>query len=609
MNNRFKIIFFLSFLLTYSFFIPTQIHAQNLSLSISPPILELVVKPGKNVTQSFKLTNDSDTSLVITGRLAEYTENGIKDNPDFEQDKWISLLNLDIALFKPFLLEKGKTQQIVVRINPPKEIKEADYNRVLLFTTKPQMPADRSQSQITQTIGVPLLLTVTATGNFVRSAQITKFTLPDYIDSFGPLTFDVLVKNTGQSFFHPNGNITLSGPVGRGSYPLIPSAILSQQEVKLISDMDSQQKEHTISIKGFFLGKYTVGVDFRLDDGSITVTEKKVVYAFPFKLIFIFFLIFLLLLKFRPKKKILSLFIITIYLCISSTATCLAKESGGSTNIKAHIPGSTSFRIFGYTSPNSLVQALGVRTFAQVTSDRTGYFLIDSLPVSAEAKEICLTTLDSERRIGFPLCMPLPEDQTEGEIGPLLLSPTISLTSGNFIQNKNEQITGMTLPNVKVAVSYFDSPSVLISHQFSNTLTKFIFPAAMASDLPTLTVTSDRKGIFTAKLPNQKAANYRTFAKGYYNNEIPTLKSQTLSYLVGSAIENWLKYTLPIIVLFLIILILIIYFIYKETKTKTAQKTFGVFIETKLKPFGVKERLHLRRLWYNLRNWWKSHQI
>lgn len=308
-------------------------------------------------------------------------------------------------------------------------------------------------------------------------------------------------------------------------------------------------------------------------------------------------------------QRILYLFIIIIYLYISSTTIALAKESAGSAKIKASIPSKSIFRIFGYTSPSSIVQAIGIRTFAQVTSDRTGYFLIDNLPISADAKEICITTIDSERRVGFPLCIPLPVDQTTGEIGPLLLSPTISLTSGNFIQNDNEQIMGKTLPDVKVTVSYFDSPSVLISHQFFNSFAKFIFPSALASDLPTITVTSDRRGIFTAKLPSNNATNYRAFAKGYYNNEFPTLKSQTLSFLVASAIEYWFKYTLPIIVLLLIILILIIFLIYKEKKTKMAQKTLGVFIETKLKPFGVRERLHLRRIWYNLRNWWRSHQI
>jgi hypothetical protein len=265
--------------------------------------LELVVKPGKNVTQSFKLTNDSDYSLIITPKLAEYGDNGIKDNPEFQPDKWISLLNLDIALFKPFLLEKGKTQQIVLRLNPPKEIKEDDYNRILYFTTKPQMSSDRSQSQITQTIGVPLLLTVTSTGNFPRSAQITHFSLPDFIDSFGPLVFDVTVKNTGQSFFHPNGSITLEGPIGRGSYSIIPNAILSQQEVKLITDINSQQKEHTLSLKGFFLGKYTIGVDFRLDDGNILISEKKIVYAIPYKLFFVIIALFTLFLLFRPSRK------------------------------------------------------------------------------------------------------------------------------------------------------------------------------------------------------------------------------------------------------------------------------------------------------------------
>ena len=95
----------------------------------------------------------------------------------------------------------------------------------------------------------------------------------------------------------------MDGGISRGSYSLIPSAILSEQETLLITDLDSQQKEHTLSLPGFFLGKYTIGIDFKLDDGNVAVSEKKVVYALPFKMTLIFIVLFVLFLKFRPKRK------------------------------------------------------------------------------------------------------------------------------------------------------------------------------------------------------------------------------------------------------------------------------------------------------------------
>ena len=69
-------------------------------------------------------------------------------------------------------------------------------------------------------------------------------------------------------------------------------------------------------------------------------------------------------------RQVIYFFIITICLYVSQVTICLAKETAGSTIIKANIKSGSVFRIFGYTSPNSLVQAIGIRTFAQVTSDR-----------------------------------------------------------------------------------------------------------------------------------------------------------------------------------------------------------------------------------------------
>src|SRR3989338_961910 len=104
-------------------------------------------------------------------------------------------------------------------------------------------------------------------------------------------------------------------------------------------------------------------------------------------------------------------------------------QSGVKTEVKAEIAGKFSLLLFGYTSADSLVQVLGVRTYAQGTSDRTGYFLFKDISIALEAKEICISAIDTERRSSFPLCIALPNTLKPTEIGPLLLSPTLSLSS------------------------------------------------------------------------------------------------------------------------------------------------------------------------------------
>lgn len=292
--------------------------------------------------------------------------------------------------------------------------------------------------------------------------------------------------------------------------------------------------------------------------------------------------------------KYIYLFILLIYLSISPSPL-LAKESGGKTEVKAEIPAKRYIRIFGYTSPYSLVQANGVRVFAQTTSDRSGYFLIDKLPLSLDAEEICLVTLDSQRRTGFPLCLPITTEEVENEYGPLLLSPTFSLSKGFFWQNGKETGKGMTIPNSRVLVSLFEAGNTYIS----------LVTAAQAADRSSVTVTSDAKGAFEIKLPSGRATLYRLFAIAF-RQEAPTLKSQTLSYSVASNLDYWLRYILPKLIIFFIIMTAFIFAISKEYRTNCMRRRLLLFNETKLQPFLVRKSLALRRLWYNLRQYLKS---
>src|SRR4030042_6305811 len=126
------------------------------------------------------------------------------------------------------------------------------------------------------------------------------------------------------------------------------------------------------------------------------------------------------------RLKLLYLFTILIYISTSRyPVTVNAQKNQETAEVKAEIPFRTSINLYGWTSPDSIIQVTGDRIFAQISSDQTGYFNFQKLAISDEAKEICLTTIDSERRTGFPLCISVPESNDITEIGPVILSPTL----------------------------------------------------------------------------------------------------------------------------------------------------------------------------------------
>lgn len=221
-------------------------------------------------------------------------------------------------------------------------------------------------------------------------------------------------------------------------------------------------------------------------------------------------------------KLLLNLILISLSISIPLSAE--AAERGGKTEVKASILAKTEIRIFGYTAPNAIVQAEGIRTFAQVSADRTGYFLMESFSVSPEAKEVCLNSIDSERRMGFPTCVALIDTDKSYEIGPVLLSPTLSLSKGSLWEKESASAFGSTLPETEVVFSFFElnpSPSTIAS--LKNNLVKIFNFSVFAAELPQLSTLSDKKGNFSITLPTARIRNFRVFAKAFYR-QMPTPK-------------------------------------------------------------------------------------
>lgn len=265
------IIIFLIVSLFHCFIVKLPLaHAQSLSLAISPPIVEVLIKPGKTVVQTFTLNNRGETTTVFAN-FYEYGAQGFMITTPPAPVSWITFLD-DIATQRPFVLKKGQVREIKVRISPPKDLPDQELYRVLLFTTAVQPAAEVSQSQLSQSIGTIFLVSVTESGLLQKAAEIVRFDVVALHDSFTPLQANIWVKNTGTTYFRPNGTITLEGLSGRLEFPL-ESAVVLAQATKRITVKDNTSDDSTLSLAGFFIGRYRIGTTFTLDEGSISVSS------------------------------------------------------------------------------------------------------------------------------------------------------------------------------------------------------------------------------------------------------------------------------------------------------------------------------------------------
>lgn len=280
---------------------PAVIFAQNLSLSISPPLVEIMIKPGKTVTQAYKIHNSGEP-VVVTVSLLEFRLADLKASPDFQAESWIQIINNDLSLHKPFLLNSNQEKQVILKISPPLNSPEEEYYRVVMFSTTPNPASQLSQSSISQSLGSVLLVSVTRTGEKLKAAQLTKSLIPAVMDSFDPLIVDFDLQNTGKIYVRPVGEIDLIGQAGKANFKLLPKIVLPGHIQRLTTDNSKSagQDLHTLYMPGFYLGKYQLNIAFTLDNSKIKIEQSKTFYAFPWKVSVV--LIILLLGGFRYFK-------------------------------------------------------------------------------------------------------------------------------------------------------------------------------------------------------------------------------------------------------------------------------------------------------------------
>ena len=216
-------------------------------------------------------------------------------------------------------------------------------------------------------------------------------------------------------------------------------------------------------------------------------------------------------------------------------------ENNKFVTISAQVP-ANSVTIFGYTSPESRVELNSSTTFAVTYSQADGYFIFDHLIIPRLSQDLCLTSQDESNRLSNPVCIPQPPlTNSYTEIGPILLSPTLSLDL------QNQYSSGQSIPNSTIQIYLYQQSS-----PFS------IIKKVEAFSLPVFQAKSDSNGNYSLSLPDTVATNYRIFATTQYlDSNSP--KSNTLLYHPNFSI-SLLYFLIPIL-----IIITSLYFIFKKT--------------------------------------------
>jgi hypothetical protein len=305
-----KTIFLCLFLYTLYFILNTPVFAQQVSLSISPPLLELFIKPGKSIVVAYKLENLGDPTflnLKILPFEAKDSLGNIRVKSEFEGPVRFSLDNSDLKLDQPFFLKTNVSQQILLRIRIPENITDGDfYYSLLAETTPPTASEGVGSARAKVAIGSNILITISNSGNIDIKPKISLFSTRGgttlgkgvrIFDSSDNIPIVLTVVNKGKNMFKPEGQISLKGNFGEtAKYDIISKNILAESERLLeatpsakINCNDNLDQTclfpTSLILSGFFLGKYNLSVQIRFGENSSTIFSSTTFYAFPFKIV------------------------------------------------------------------------------------------------------------------------------------------------------------------------------------------------------------------------------------------------------------------------------------------------------------------------------------
>ena len=285
----------------FPFVFAKGVIAQAISLSVSPPIFELMIQPGKEVKQIFTLTNlGGDTT--ITPKIIYFEPADDMGNINLTEDLGPDWIMYDKT---PFNLKGQEKIDFEVNFFPSTDAPEIDHFLTIIFETSESVDLlNQNSSNFKSQIGANILLTVSVDGNPKKSAEIIDFVTPKVVDSlFGKISYQIKLKNTGNSYWKPNGKIIVNDII----LNLAPQNILSgySRNISCIND----QTLASCDLKDrFYLGKITAKLEFSIDEDPKIYQEEATSYSFPFSIIG--FLIFLLttiktkiIFKLWPRKR------------------------------------------------------------------------------------------------------------------------------------------------------------------------------------------------------------------------------------------------------------------------------------------------------------------
>lgn len=265
------------------------IHAQDISIVVSPPRFDIEAKPGEIIQKTIKITNnDSDRELIIKAFPVDFI---VQDNLGtpikvsqsasgrYLASPWFTLEKSE------FTISPKQTEQIVVLITVPKDALPGGHYAGVFFEPVQSKGSKMTVSYTSAQVGS--LFGITVPGDIKYDALIKHFTTKAKLSEFGPIEFSAEIENQSDTHIRPTAKITVHDMIGRKLVDLP----LSELNIFPFTSRKIDGTWETV----WGLGRYTATLSVAYGPGLVT-TRTLYFWIMPYRLIAAILVILLVIL-------------------------------------------------------------------------------------------------------------------------------------------------------------------------------------------------------------------------------------------------------------------------------------------------------------------------
>ena len=195
----------------------------GLSVTVTPPLIQLSIGPGESWTSVLKVVNNNDYDVTYYTQVVDMQADGEEG-----RSKFIPLINepqdaayQSFALARwiqlspdPILIRAGETGSIPFTVTIPQNAEPGGHYAAILVGTQPGS-FNQPNNLMKVSSFVSSLIFVNIKGDVVESGRIREFSTAKSLYQTPSVDFTVRFENTGNTHVHPQGSVTIYNMWGK----------------------------------------------------------------------------------------------------------------------------------------------------------------------------------------------------------------------------------------------------------------------------------------------------------------------------------------------------------------------------------------------------------